>query len=456
MAKTKLPIHIYRGSKLLDEQTVMIGEAYVKRLKLPTGTTVTLRFGAAKREVRLVSVSGLAAIRVSESLASYLGLTNGMQLCVSYRQAAGALKLGPIIGVLIRRVFAGSAESPFGAMTGFCREMTEACRTYGGYVCFFTPDDLPGTSSVTMSAWTYQGRWVKRTLPVPDIVYNRLTTRKSENAAGVQQFMKDVKGKYGASVFNEKYLDKTEVFAALRQDPGLRSYLPESHLFKNYVMLKTMLDRHGVVFLKPITGSLGKGIIRVSKHDGAVVVHSTHLTGVRRQSFAKLTQAFQSIAGRLKQQKYQIQQGLRLLESGDRPLDFRALVHKGGTGEWGVTSTVARIAAGGDFVSNVARGGTLSPLRDALAKTGLSAATRAGLIVKLKKAAVDIAKGVESRIPAHFGELGIDLAADHTGKVWLLEVNSKPSKDDNTPLTEGKIRPSVRQLIEYSQHLAKY
>jgi D-alanine-D-alanine ligase-like ATP-grasp enzyme len=51
--------------------------------------------------------------------------------------------------------------------------------------------------------------------------------------------------------------------------------------------------------------------------------------------------------------------------------------------------------------------------------------------------------------------LGIDLAVSKGGRVWLLEVNSKPSKNDNTAMPDQKIRPSVRQLILYCRHLAQ-
>ncbi|UUZ93293.1 YheC/YheD family protein [Paenibacillus sp. P25] len=70
---------------------------------------------------------------------------------------------------------------------------------------------------------------------------------------------------------------------------------------------------------------------------------------------------------------------------------------------------------------------------------------------------MQIAKGIETQVPGHFAELGIDLALDTRGRVWLLEVNSKPSKDDNTPLQAGKkMRPSVKRLVQYARFAAKF
>lgn len=110
---------------------------------------------------------------------------------------------------------------------------------------------------------------------MPNVVYNRLTSRKLENLQAVQHFMSEVKEKHGAGVFNEKkYLNKkNEVFDALNNERGLHKYLPESHMLQSYAVLKEMMSKYDSVFLKPITGSLGKGIIRVSR--GNVLTFAT-------------------------------------------------------------------------------------------------------------------------------------------------------------------------------------
>ena len=151
-----------------------------------------------------------------------------------------------------------------------------------------------------------------------------------------------------------------------------------------------------------------------------------------------------------------IQQGLTLIETGGRPIDFRALTQKNASGKWTITSIVSRTAGSHHFVSNLARGGTLSKVGEAVAKSNLPVSFRKGAYGRLQKAALEIARGIDTHIPAHFGELGIDLALDTSGRVWLLEVNSKPSKNDNTPLNEGKIRPSVRMMIQYARYVSGF
>jgi glutathione synthase/RimK-type ligase-like ATP-grasp enzyme len=270
--------------------------------------------------------------------------------------------------------------------------------------------------------------------------------------------MRDAKARFGATIFNEKYLDKTEVFDALRKEDSLHGYLPESYLFKNYQMLKSMSSQHSVLFLKPITGSLGKGIIRICREaNGSYSCQYASVNGTRKQTFPSLTKVFAALSGKLKSQRYQLQQGLELISIDGRPVDFRALVQKGSQGAWTITSIVGRIAGAEHFVSNLARGGSLSTVTNALAKSSLSPAQRTSAAARLRKSSLDIAKGIEAQIPSHFGELGIDLAVDRQGKVWLLEVNSKPSKDDNTALANVQsIRPSVKQVVQYARYLSNF
>ncbi|MEK8126801.1 YheC/YheD family protein [Paenibacillus filicis] len=455
MKRTKVKIQIQSPGATTDGSTVAISESVLRKWKIPSHQSLQFRFGSFRQEVRIVPSSQAKVIRLSPSLAARVGLTAGQQLCLQYKSSSKALVLGPLIGVMVSRVYTGTPDKPFGANTAFCRELTEACKLYGASVFFSTPDDLV-VQGDTVRGWHYAGGWHKTTFPLPHVLYNRLTSRKLENRPSVQQFIAHARSRQNTLLFNEKYLNKSEVFDALRHETGVQVYLPESHLLKSFQQLKSMCSKYQTVFLKPVTGSLGKGIIRIRRQEGGgYACHLASLNGARKLSYATLSALYSGLAGKIKAQRYQIQQGLTLLTVGGRPVDFRAVVQRGETGQWKVTSIVARIAGSHHFVSNIARGGTLSSVKDALARSG-SAAASSGF-AKLRRASLQIAKGIEAQVPGHFAELGVDLALDAGGRVWLIEVNSKPSKEDNTPLSaESKIRPSVRQLVQYSRFAAKF
>ncbi|AWB44051.1 hypothetical protein DCC85_07370 [Paenibacillus sp. CAA11] len=453
MPSRKLTVQIM-NSGLLEDNDILVNSALVKRWKIPANTPLRLSFGSMEQMVQVVPHPKLDGLRISRGLAGQFGIFARSAMRFSYKPSGRALRLGPLIGVLISRDIPDSPDRPFGNITMFCKELALACHKQGAHVYFFTPSSIEQTSDKVQS-WVYAEGWRQAELPIADVFYNRLTSRKLENKPSVQHFMSEVKSKHGSHFFNEKYLDKTEVFSALKDDSSLVRYLPESHAVKGTSTIKSMLGKHPVVFLKPVRGSLGKGIIRITKqNDGTYVTHATRSLGTHKQAFESQAKLLTSLSGKIKTTRYQIQQGLPLLEVGKRPVDFRALVQKNAQGKWAITSVVARIAGSQHFVSNLARGGSLCSVNDAVNRSTLPAGIKSKADLMLKKAALLIAQGVDERIPAHFGELGIDLAMDAGGKVYLLEVNSKPSKNDNTPLREGRTRPSVRRILDYANYLA--
>lgn len=457
MPKSKVAIQVISPG-MLPEDTLMLGESFVKQWKIPQGQPVALKFGGFRQHVKIIAAARFDGLRISQTLARKMGLLGSATLRMQFKADTSTLSLGPLIGVLVSRDYPQLADKPFGSITMFCKELVDACASQGAYVYFFTPN-LIASNAGSLEAWVYAGGWKRTTVPYPDVVNNRLTSRKLENKPNVQQFLKDVKTKNKASVFNEKFLDKTEVFDALKQDESLIRYLPESHLLRNYTMLKSMCSRYSSVFLKPVRGSLGKGIIRITRAEGSSQYQAMFATaaGTQKQTYGSLLKLFSSISSKMKSNRYQVQQGLQLIEIQKRPVDFRALVQKNASGNWTITSIVARTAGNHHFVSNLARGGTLSKVKEAVLKSDLaSGVSRSGTTGRLRNAALAIAKGIEKHIPAHFGELGIDLALDTSGRIWLLEVNSKPSKNDNTPLTDNKIRPSVKLMLQYSRYLSGF
>ncbi|SEO22592.1 YheC/YheD family protein [Paenibacillus sp. OV219] len=453
MLKSKVAVQVISPG-ILPDDAIMLGDAYLRQWKIPQGQPVVLKFGALRHYVKVVPVERYDGMRIGQSLARKMGLFVGTSLRIRYNYDTSTLSLGPLIGVLISRDDPETRDRPFGSITLFCKELVDACAAQGAHVYFFTPDHVTDNFN-NVEGWVYSDGWRKVMMPVPDVVNNRLTSRKLENRLNVQQFIKEVKLRHGSTVFNEKFLDKSEVFEALVKDGSLIKYLPESHVLRSLPMLKAMCSKYNTVFLKPVRGSLGKGIIRISRvdTDSYIAQYATTL-GTRRQHFNGIAKLYASISGKMKTVRYQIQQGLHLIDILGRPVDFRALVQKNEMGKWMLTSIVARTAGSNHFVSNLARGGTLSTVREAVAKSNLSNSNDAP--GKLARAALEIAKGIDTHIPAHFGELGIDLALDTSGRVWLLEVNSKPSKNDNTPLQDNKIRPSVRNMIRYARHLAEF
>lgn len=451
--KFKISVPISSSAQLPDHD-IKLGDRLIRQLRIPTDSSVQLSFGSFKQDIRVTSGGKSNSLALSPSIFSKTGLLPRARMNVRYYPVEKTLKLGPLIGVMVSRYEPDAPDKPFGSISAFCLEMVNAAKKQGAYVYFFTPDMI-GENYSMLEAIAYDSGWKKLNVPVPDVINNRLSTRKLENSPSVQHFMKEVKSRYNTHIFNEKFLDKSDVFEALGTNKELQKYLPESYLLSSYPTLKKMCTAYRTVFLKPVRGSLGKGIIRISRQeDGHYQTMTTSLEGSKKNTYSSLPKLYSSLSGKIKKNRYQIQQGLDLIRINRRNVDFRALMHKDKNGDWAVTSIVARIAGSNHFVSNLARGGTLSSVKDALAMSGIPSSSRQTAPARMNRAALDIAHGLEAAIPYHFGELGIDLAMDTSGRIWLLEVNSKPSKGDNAPLNaDSKVRPSAIRLIQYCQYL---
>lgn len=457
MSRAPLEIEIVKGNTSSRVPDIGIQGSIHKKLKNALHRIRYVQHGSAKQPVNVLQTNAKNKLQLPSDLASKLGLLPGARIRMKVKPRSHTLSLGPLLGVMVSRYREKNSERPFANTTSFCKEITEAGQRAHASVFFFTPQDIQKSSTCIRGHVYHQGAWHTRTFPIPHVIYNRLTSRKYENLTHVQKFIQSVKTQYNTQVFNERYLNKSEVFRALRKEQGLHVYLPESHSFSTPVVLKNMVHKHELLFLKPITGSLGKGIIKIRKiGNQQFECQLSQKEGVRNQRYSSLHSLLKALGPKSKKQNYQLQQGLHLLTINQRPLDFRALVQRDDQGKWDITSIVARIASQQHFVSNLARGGSLSTVSAALAKSSL-ASKKTFIASKLRQATLAIAKGIENQIDSHFGELGIDLGVDKNGKIWLIEVNSKPSKDDDTPLqTEVKIRPSVKNVIKYMHYLARF
>lgn len=303
----------------------------------------------------------------------------------------------------------------------------------------------------------HDSKWVRRTFPMPDVIYDQLVSRKRERDPSVQDTRTILSRRYGNRFFNDGFFDKWQVFEWLKGDPSVKVHVPETQRHTTAKAASTFLNSHTVTFLKPLHGSLGLGIVRfVKARDGSISYElkqrSSTVTRGRASSAREVLTSFRT---RLKNRPYIWQEGLTLATYEDRPLDIRILMQRDHTGQWKRTKMFARVAKSGDFTSNLNAGGDAMPVDEALVQCLPKAAERSRAKSQIRRLAQAIALAVEAGSGRKFGELGIDLGIDRTGKVWVIEVNSKPHK---TPTTEkGRqdlVDLSFERPIRYAIYLA--
>lgn len=141
--------------------------------------------------------------------------------------------------------------------------------------------------------------------------------------------------------------------AALMKYPVAAVHIPQTKAFNSGNLLQ-MLSRYGMVYVKPIVGGGGYGVIRVSASGGAY--RYTHMKTTR--SFASFSQMYRSLVRVKARRKYLIQQGIHLATIQGRPVDYRVKVVKTQRG-WVFRSLVGRLARPGLCVTNLSKGGTM-------------------------------------------------------------------------------------------------
>lgn len=429
---------------------MIISQSLANRLRLPDHP-VWVTFGTLTDTAYIYRTRNhTPLIRISSRLAHQLKMETQKTLHVRYDSSNRRLRFGPLLGILMNTSVEGNDHHPFGLMARFLEECAQASLAKGICMVVFSPENLNPAKNTT-TGWEYQGnRWRRTESPLPDAIYNRITSRRIERKPDLQQRLEQLKKTCKIPVFNETFLNKQQVYDLLVKDEQMRRLLPESHPYQPAI-LRHMLKKYRTVYLKPTNGSLGHGIIRVMISEKKWVIQYSEAARTVTRIFSKPKEAIRQLRRKVVSSRYIIQRGLDLITYEGRPVDFRVLVQKNGQGKWSVTSTVGRIANDRNIVSNLARGGTLRKASEILSSLQL---VNKPNLRHIQKQALSIAEHFESLSQGHFAELGVDLVLDQTGRLWLIELNSKPSKTDETVTSPSRaIRPSVNRLIEYVTYI---
>ncbi|MFD0959845.1 YheC/YheD family protein [Paenibacillus chungangensis] len=245
--------------------------------------------------------------------------------------------------------------------------------------------------------------------------------------------------------------DKWAKTNVMLTDEGLRSYIPVTKKLSKQ-MLSTMLEKHGMVYVKPAFGSLGKGVMRVERLSGDPSSGYIYQLGGERKTFQSFQPLYRSIMKDAGGRVYLVQRGIHVLTYNGRPFDLRLVVQQSPSGGWEVTGTVARVAHPGKIVTNGSQGGTIVPVEQALQGYG-NPLQRIKLMRQLERIGVSTMRKLHRRYPG-LRELGLDIALDQGLKPWILEVNTTP---DHCPFAILRDQTMITRIVHYgSQYGRKY
>ena len=323
------------------------------------------------------------------------------------------------------------------------------------YVMTTSNFKLTGKSAVGFTYNFQTKSWKKELLPLPHVIYNRIPYRKFELLPEVQQIMQTCMKHAHIQFFNPAFFNKWTLFEWLNKSKETQEYIPTTQRLTTSEELEKLLQKHPSLYLKPIRGKAGKGIMKVSRLTDKSKSRTFQLsvqdkTKSHISRYSNVVQLWTQIRDMIGSKDYIMQQGITLSNYKQRPFDLRVLVQKNSQGEWSIAGVGARLAGKMSITTHVPRGGSIDDPAKLLG-AGFGTLGTKKILRRIKSAALVIARQIEKSSGDTLGEMSMDLGVDGSGHIWFFEANSKPMKFDEPHIR----KKSLENLIHYCIHLSK-
>ncbi|WP_424768058.1 YheC/YheD family protein [Paenibacillus sp. sgz302251] len=332
------------------------------------------------------------------------------------------------------------------------QKMTSAGRKLGLNVFVFTPKDVNYKQN-RIHALFYNPDskvWSRRWTSFPNLIYDRCRIQRTYRFEQLKQFRR----RYGHLTFlNRPLRNKWTIHRILSKDSRYKSYLPATRYVESTQNVLDMLRKYPIIYLKPVNGTGGRGILRIEKQKDDLL----HIQGrdqsrriIQQQHIAASALSSYLAPWNLKGNRYIAQQGIQIKLMNGRVHDYRMLVQKNGKGVWEVTGCAGRIGAAGSITSNLHGGGHAATM-NAIMRDWIRDDT---LISQVKEEAEKLGVEIAAYLEQNYGrlcELALDLAIDRKGGIWLLEVNPKPAREVFAQAGEKEVyHKAIVRPLEYA------
>ncbi|WLD94046.1 YheC/YheD family protein [Alkalihalobacillus sp. AL-G] len=430
---------------------VSMSKILLDQFKITEGQKIWLRFGSERVQVTCKkSPHEEAMIQIPTKLGiAHCFPIKTATYPLSYNIDLQELRLGPIIALLTEKT--PNDTRLFGNVTDFSRELYTLCAEQQLPFYLFSLDDI---DNHRIHGYVLNLNGIQKvTFPLPDVIYNRISSRNIERSDVCRSFFEQCQD-LGIAYFNDHFLSKWETHCILVELDTVAAYLPETLLYDGSDSVGKLIDKHSMVFLKPIHGREGKGIVRIQTHEAdRVQLDLSSETTPLKSSLSKST-AIKLFEDLLPKNEYIVQQGIPLLDFEGGKVDFRILCNRNEHGNWRISSTVARVSSQERFVSNLSQGAKTYTSMEML-EHFFDKKTSQQLLRTLYEVAINVSDCISHHAGGIFGELGIDVGIDTNGHPWIIEINTKPSKQYLTGNRTSEIRPSARGVFQFARFLSE-
>lgn len=322
----------------------------------------------------------------------------------------------------------------------------EAAAAYGLTPCFLQLADINAESGFSLAYVKGRQGYQRAVIPTPGVIHNRAIY--GQGSTGINRLLGQ-----GVLVYNtcNRY-GKDQIHGLLEQNEALRGFLPDSGA--GLAGLKEMMNSYPDLILKPCRGSVGKGVMRLSRSSARRWTWSYLPSGARRWMSSTVDQDAlpRALRARFAAMPYLVQERIPLAEMGGRPFDLRVTVQRGWGGEWQVTGMFAKLAAPGGFVSNIARGGEALSSSAVLEQVFDSRAA-ARIRMSVMGLSLSIARQLENSLPG-LADIGLDIGITRDRRLYFIECNGRDQRYGFRKAgLGGTWKDSYRRPMGYARYL---
>ncbi|WP_418790880.1 YheC/YheD family protein [Phosphitispora sp. TUW77] len=425
------------------------------QLKLKENLLVTLKCGSAITKVHVLksreTSSSQTWLELSSPAMDALKIPDNATLLIK-PESPRVFRMGPVIGVL---TFAGHVPNAL----KFYKAYARAARNCG-MLYVFKGKSIDVQNQV-IEGYYYsnrENRWIEASFPFPDAVIDKCYPNAYISHARLEKIIGKNK------IFNKKtMIDKIDFRNALVNDPVLKTHLPKTDAFTDASQLTSMLKTFGEVFLKPLNGMKGLGIVTIKPArpglsgtlECTYANHDQNIS-ILINSPDEIHNILLKAAGR--KRPYLIQQGIKRMEYKGGPFSIRSWAMKNGSGQWVIPGMFAKGSFGNSFLTNFTAGASLIPLQELLAYLiPLVPYTKESFMNLLKEITLKSAEVLDKKF-GPLGELGFDIVFDNYGKPWIIEANGNPGVIPIFIQKEYPLWPVLlyKYPVDYAAHLAGF
>lgn len=342
------------------------------------------------------------------------------------------LKKRPVIvGVLTT---ANKKGLPGGERSRLFKEMVSYGKKNNIAIYFFFARDVYWKQR-RIRGYTWNGKvWKRGLFPFPDIVYNRIRFRNIESQIHVKHLLRKLDKDHAIYLFNSRFLNKWEVYKALRIRRSTAKWLPETARFNRQSLL-AMIRKYPEVFLKYSYGSLGKGIIKVKRLPHGQYAYAVAKKGAMSWKECSSADSLYHQLAFLSNNAYLVQRGIELARYKGQIFDLRTQLQKNGTGEWVLTGVAVRIAGKNRFVTHIPNGGRSASYMEVMNEVfGANSMTRQQIDEQLEEIRTQVPRVLEKELKLSLAVLSLDIGVDKNGRMSIIEINSKPASFDENDI----------------------